>query len=219
MYIRLDLNNFDFRLIFKHDIPASKHKIVRAYHVELLQRLSESGIDVWPPETAAPRIYNHDIFNLYIKRLFLALDLGLDPDDINPVSLHHFCICTEPTEERFGLSWLEQLMGFSIAPAAPPDPNAPQFPTTGDDVLDVKVDLFLIFKRHAPKLWESHSLEELALMSRQANERMRDPSEETDKDWQDFQPEQQEELPLFVTNKDLILTKLQERNIPVPYDF
>jgi hypothetical protein len=86
-------------------------------------------------------------------------------------------------------------------------------------VLDVKVDLFLIFKRHAPKLWESHSLEELALMSRQANERMRDPNQESDKDWIDFK-EAMEELPeLFVQSKEAVLLKLEQLNICIPHAF
>ena len=221
MYIRLDFNNSDYILLFKQDIPAHRHKIIRAYHVELLQKISDSGSSVWPPEEIAEGVYKH--FNLYIRKLFSVLNLKIDPDDLTPVSRHYFCICTEPIGDgdtyRPGLSLLEQLMGFSLKEVPPPDPNAPEYPTTGDEVLDVKVDLFLIFKRHAPKLWESHSLEELALMSRQANERMRDPSQESDKDWTDFK-EPVEELPeLFTQSKEIIILRLQQLNIPVPYAF
>jgi hypothetical protein len=221
MYIRLDFNNSDYILLFKQDIPAHRHRIIRAYHVELLQKISDSSFPVWPPEEIAEDVYKH--FNLYIRKLFSVLNLKIDPDDLTPASRHHFCICTEPVGDsetyRPGLSLLEQLMGFSLKEVPPPDPNTPEYPTTGDEVLDVKVDLFLIFKRHAPKLWESHSLEELALMSRQANERMRDPNQESDKDWIDFK-EAMEELPeLFVQSKEAVLLKLEQLNICIPHAF
>lgn len=219
MVICLEFNNSDYRLLFKHDIPASKHKIIRAYHIYLLEKIAASpDFPLWPPGNIPSEFY------FYIEKLFTILELNINPIDLTPISLHLFCICTEPVligEEsyRTGLSQLEQLMGFSLKEVPPPDPNAPEYPTTGDEILDVKVDLFLIFKRHAPKLWESHSLEELALMSRQANERMRDPNQESDKDWADFK-EAEEQLPeLFIQSKEIILLKLKQLSIPVPYAF
>jgi hypothetical protein len=53
MYIRLDFNNSDYILLFKQDIPTHRHRIIRAYHVELLQKISDSGFPVWPPEEIA----------------------------------------------------------------------------------------------------------------------------------------------------------------------
>ena len=62
-------------------------------------------------------------------------------------------------------------------------------------------------------------MEELALMSRQANERMRDPNQESDKGWADFK-EAMEELPeLFIQSKDAILLKLEQLNICIPHAF
>ena len=175
-WTRLDFVDNHFQLLFKSDIPAIKHQRIRAYHLELLQELS--GMPVWPPDEVAEVLYKN--FPLHYQKVGELL--GLECDRLTDESRHLLLVCTAPVGEdesvRPGLSQIEQLMGYSLEKSAEVVvDDGREVPTTGDYVLDVKTDLYLIFKRHAPKLWEIHSLEECALLCKQANERMKDPDE------------------------------------------
>ncbi|MBN3946434.1 MAG: hypothetical protein HWQ38_08050 [Nostoc sp. NMS7] len=181
-WVRLDFTDNDFQLLFKSDIPAIKHQKIRSYHLELLQELS--GMPVWPPDEVALVLYNN--FPLHYQKV--AELLGVKCDRLTDESRHLLLVCTAPVGEdesvRPGLSHVEQLMGYSLEKTPVVVDDGRVAPTTGDYVLDVKTDLYLIFKRHAPKLWEVHSLEECALLCKQANERMKDPDDADDgKGW------------------------------------
>lgn len=181
-FCRLDFNDLDFQLLFKSDIPATKHQRIRAYHLELLQQLS--GMPVWPPEEVGAVLYEH--FSVYYQKVGELL--GVKCDRLTDESRHLLLVCTAPIgdegEMRPGLSQIEQLMGYSLENKVEVALDGRVAPTTGNYVLDVKTDLYLIFKRHAPKLWEIHSLEECALLCKQANERMKDADDVDDsKGW------------------------------------
>lgn len=221
-YVKLDFINGDFRLIFKEDISASRHRIIRAYHLELLQLISSSGYHVWPIEAAIDLYYLPRI-SRYIHLLFDALNFGINPEELLPTALHEFVVCTEPVGDRPGLSQLEQLMGFTLAEEDSPaiadtstSAENKKIATTEDEILDIKVDIFLIFKRHAPDLWQEHSLEQLAKIAKQASERMKSADEIDDSDWQDFEITPEELPQVFVDNELLIIEELKKRNIPLP---
>ena len=216
-WTRLNFTDNDFQLLFKSDIPAIKHQKIRSYHLELLQELS--GMPVWPPDEAAQVLY--ETFPLHYQKLTELLEL--ECDRLTDESRHLLLVCTAPVGEgesiRPGLSQIEQLMGYSLEKSSVVVVDDGSFvPTTGNYVLDVKTDLYLIFKRHAPKLWEIHSLEECALLCKQANERMKDPDEADDgKGWGKKVDVVDDEI--FLEKKEEIVLRLSAIGVIPPEEF
>ena len=213
---RLEFIDGDFQLLFKSDISATHHHKIRAYHLELQQELS--GMPVWPPEEVAAVLYKN--FGRYYQKVTELF--GVECDRLTDESRHLLLVCTQPFGEeenlRPGLSFLEQLMGYSLEKSEVQEPTGKPAPTTGDYVLDVKTDLYLIFKRHAPKLWEIHSLEECALLCRQANERMKDPDEADDgKGWEKKIDVVDDED--FVSKKEEMILRLSAIGVVPPEGF
>lgn len=214
-WCRLDFVEGDFRLLFKSEIPGSKHQIIRAYHLELQQELS--GMPVWTPEEADTALYK--IFAPYYRKV--AELLGIECDRLTQKSRHFLLVCTEPVcndeNLRPGLSFLEKLMGYSLEAKVQQESKS-SVPTTGDYVLDIKTDLYLIFKRHAPKLWKTHSLEECALLCRQANERMKDPDDIDDGEGWGKKVEVVDDE-IFLEKKQEIILGLNAIGVKVPEGF
>jgi len=213
---RLNFKDGDFKLLFKADIPGVKHQSIRAYHLELQTELS--GMPVWPPEEVATVLYEN--FAPYYQKVTQLL--GVECDRLTDESRHLLLVCTRPVGEgeslRPGLSFLEKLMGYSLEKTEPVTDIGKSVPTTGDYVLDVKTDLYLIFKRHAPKLWEMHSLEECALLCRQANERMRDPDEADNEEGWEKKVEVVDDA-IFLEKKSEILLRLSAIGVIPPEGF
>lgn len=219
--VKLNYQNGDFRILLKSDIPASKHRLVRAYLLEMHSAMA--GKAAWPIKEYAESLYRS--YTPYYAKIFRLLGID-DFEHLTPSHRHFFLVCTEPVEEysRLGLCWLEQLMGFSYEPPSEPTPatNKAPPPTTGDEALDVFVDLCLIFKKQAPLIWQSCSLEECALMCRQANDRMRDPEDTEAGEWIPDAENQELLTPedgKFAQNKSLIVEKLTAMNLRLPDDF
>ena len=219
-WIKLNFNDNNFLLLFKSDIPAIKHQKIRSYHLELLQELS--GMPVWPPEEVAEVLYKN--FSIHYQKVTELLSVGCGSyvglcDRLTDESRHLLLVCTAPIGDRPGLSQIEQLMGYSLEKTAEVVVDDGRVaPTTGDYVLDVKTDLYLIFKRHAPKLWEIHSLEECALLCKQANERMKDPDEADDgKGWTKKVEVADDEI--FLEKKQEILLGLSAIGVTPPEGF
>jgi hypothetical protein len=217
MWKRLDFIDGDFVLLFKSDIPAHLHLQIRAYHMELQQELS--GIPVWPVDEVSAVLYNN--FGKYFCKVTDLLKL--DCDRLTDESRHLLLVCSAPVGEgenlRPGLSYLEQLMGYSLEQK--PQQSAPSStppPTTGDYVLDVKADLYLIFKRHAPQLWQMHSLEECALLCKQASERMKDPDEKEDSTGWDKKAKVVDD-DIFLEKKSEVISRLSAIGVSVPEEF
>jgi hypothetical protein len=213
---RLNFKDGDFKLLFKADIPGVKHQSIRAYHLELQTELS--GMPVWPPEEVATVLYEN--FAPYYQKVTQLL--SVECDRLTDESRHLLLVCTNPVGEgeslRPGLSFLEKLMGYSLEKTEPVTDSGKTAPTTGDYVLDVKTDLYLIFKRHAPKLWEMHSLEECALLCRQANERMRDPDEADNEEGWEKKVEVVDDA-IFLEKKAEILLRLSVIGVIPPEGF
>ncbi|PHJ64931.1 hypothetical protein VF04_03845 [Nostoc linckia z7] len=217
MWKRLDFIDGDFTLLFKSDIPGQLHLQIRAYHLELQQELS--GIPVWPVDEVSAVLYAN--FGKHYHKITELLKL--DCDRLTDESRHLLLVCSAPVGEgenfRPGLSYLEQLMGYSLEekPMQSTFIGAPP-PTTGDYILDVKTDLYLIFKRHAPKLWQTHSLEECALLCKQASERMKDPDEREEFTGWDKKTEVVDDE-IFLEKKLYILERLSAIGVIPPEGF
>lgn len=220
-YWRLDFTDRDFKLIFPCQIPLTRHGIVRAYHLELLKAVQ--NLTVWPP----PDDFDEDSwdlypdFSLYYQKVMSLVDTSINCDRLLPSSRHLFLVCTEPLpygEQMIpGLSGLEQLMGFTLPKhGEKPQPKDDSIPTTGDSVLDVKVDTFLVFKNRATRLIEEHSLDELCRMAKQAGDRMAQAKGE---DSDEKQVKEAEDDEWFTSKKAMFLNRLKAMKIDVPSNF
>lgn len=223
-YWRLDFIDQDFKLIFPCQIPLVRHAIIRAYHIELLKKCE--GLTVWPPPPDEPEeeeswdLYGE--FALYYRKIVGFIDPLIDCDRLLPSSRHLFFICTEPlvTENAVipGLSGLEQLMGFNLPEPGKEQPKPKDdSPTTGDTVLDVKVDIYLIFKGRAARLIEEHSLDELCRMAKQAGDRMQQAKEGEESE--EKQVKEAEDDEWFTSKKAMFLNRLKSQKIAVPGNF
>lgn len=221
-YWRLDFTDRDFKLIFPNQIPLTRHSSIRAYHLELLKAVQ--GLTVWPAPPDDPDEDSWDLypdFSLYYQKVIQLVDSSVNCSKLLPSSRHLFFICTEPMQygEQLipGLSGLEQLMGFSLPKfGEKPQPRDESVPTTGDSVLDVKVDIFLVFKNRATRLIEEHSLDELCRMAKQAGDRMAQAKGE---DSEEKQIKEAEDDEWFTSKKAMFLNRLKAMRISVPSNF
>jgi hypothetical protein len=210
---RLDFLNFDFKLIFSSDIPLTKHKAIRAYHLEL--RKAIEGLTVYPFGDSDLNLYAD--FGFYYQKVMDLIVPGINCDDLEGESRHRFFVCSEITADskgqpRLGLSGLERLMGYSyLEQEEESEPTEPPI-TTGDTVLDVTADINLIFKSNAKWMINTYGLDELALIARQANARMQDPAERTTEI-------AAVEDPIFNRQKKQLLSRLAELSITTPSGF
>lgn len=222
LYWRLNFIDGDFTLVFP--ITLAKHPIVRGYHLELLK--AAQGLTVWPPPPDDPDEESWDLypnFPRHYQKLMALIDSGVDCDRVLPSSRHLFFICTEPIQQVEGklipgLSGLEQLMGFSLPKPGDEAPKKDESsPTTGNVVLDVKTDIYLVFKSRAPRLIEEHSLDELCRIAKQAGDRMQQAKEGEDDSEQEIKEAEDDDW--FKGKKAAILNRLKSFKIAVPSNF
>lgn len=188
-------------------------KLVYLYLQEL--RSAIGAVVVWPAENVAQPIYS--AYALHFRKLGAILNPPIDTDLLDPISRHHFFVCTEPVAVDWhdkplpGLSGLEQLMGFAHS-----DPNVERTQsatTTGDAELDVLVDTLLIFKGRGYQIAQMLGVEDLCKACKQANDRMRVASEDAESTVPD---EPWEENKDYLKQKDEINSQLQKLGIQMP---
>lgn len=215
MYYRLDYQDGGFELIFP--LPVSQSRKVSAYHQEL--RSAIAGVHVWP-EDLDSKIY--PILKVYYENIAKFFDI--DPDKLTQSSRHNFFIATEPIEYNGqlipGLSLLEKLLGYDYPKETLTKSDfTEEVVTTGDPNLDIIADAILIFK--VGGLENHYSLDELAKLCRQANERLRQAEEsargETKGGDENLEYEEQDEV--FEKDKARIYNWLNNLNVFIPVEF
>jgi len=228
--VKLKSKDGNFQLVTKSDIPASRYQKVRGYHLELLNVIhNKEGMIYWEPQQIVPSppypefsTYLYEKYWRYYLKVFEALHLGINCDELTPHCRHNFLICNsdrQGEEVKFSLSFLEQLMGFTMVKEPLPPPSTKTlYPSTGDDCLDVKASLLLNFKARANKIWEAHSLEECVLICKQAADCMQLAHGEDNTEWQPL-AWHEPDSPTFLLQKPQIITHLQHLGVPIPRDF
>ena len=215
MHFRLDYQNGDFTLVFPLSIQQSRK--VSAYHKELRRMIS--GVHIWPEEIDSKM---YPILKLYYQKIGVFFDVN--PELLTQSSRHNFFIATEPIEYKGqlipGLSFLEQLLGYAypkeeISEGQTSEPII----TTGDQNLDIITDAILIFKIGG---LESHySLDELAKLCKQANDRLKQAEEsargETRGGDENLESEALDDD--FVKDKSRLYNWLTNLGIKVPAEF
>lgn len=213
MHYRLDYQDGDFVIVFP--LPIQKSRRVSAYHQEL--RNAIAGIHVWPEELDA-KIY--PILKTYYRKIAHFFDINSDLLTQN--SRHHFFIATEPIQYKEqlipGLSLLEKLLGYDY-PKEDFITTDIDVVSTGDPTLDVIADAILIFK--VGGLENHYSLDELAKLCKQANDRLKQ-AEELAKGETKGGDENLESEPLdedFVKDQSRLYNWLTNIGVVVPAEF
>lgn len=170
MHYRLDYQDGDFVIVFP--LPIQKSRRVSAYHQEL--RNAIAGLHVWPEELDS-KIY--PVLKTYYKKI--AHFFGFNSDLLTQNSRHHFFIATEPIQYKEqlipGLSLLEKLLGYDYPKEDRVTTDIECVISTGDPNLDIIADAILIFK--VGGLENHYSLDELAKLCKQANDRLKQAEE------------------------------------------
>lgn len=214
MHYRLDYEDGDFVIVFP--LPIQKSRKVSAYHQEL--RNAISGFHVWPEELDS-KLY--PALKTYYKKIALFFDFN--PDLLTQKSRHHFFIATEPIEYKKqlipGLSFLEKLLGYDYPKDESAIANSEDVISTGDPNLDIIADAILIFK--VGGLENHYSLDELAKLCKQANDRLKQ-AEELARGETKGGDENLESEPLdddFIKDRSRLYNWLTNLGIAVPAEF
>lgn len=165
----------DFILVFAPTV--AQHKIVQAYHQELISAIAQESLY---PTSADQQLY--PIYKKYYQAVMAQLVPAVDCDQLSSLSRHEFFVATEPVRHPktgqwlAGISGLAQLMGFSI-----PDEIVEFDEVKKDDVLkDAVVGALLVFKGRASWVVENYSLVELSYLLSTASEKIRAANAEMD---------------------------------------
>ena len=215
-HFRLDYQDGDFTLVFP--LPIKESRKVAVYHQEL--RGAVAGLHVWP-EDLDSKLY--PLLKIYYHKI--AVFFEINPDQLTQESRHHFFIATEPIEYKNqlipGLSLLEKLLGYDYPKedASELVKSSEEIITTGDPSLDIIADAILIFKIGG--LENHYSLDELAKLCKQANERLKQAEEsargETKGGDENLESEALDED--FVKDKSRLYNWLTNLGIAVPVEF
>ena len=202
--------------------PTVRHKLVRAYHNELLSQIS--GMECHP-SSADAIIYPK--FKKYYQKIFefLFSTLKLSTDALEPISRHRFFICSEPVEINgqmvLGLPELSKLMGYSLNQTTDTPAQKDDF----DPITKLTADILLIFKGRARWLLENYGVGELNQIAIAASNRLAEAQ-----DYNNEQPnghrvvtppktlniKDPEEL---ARSKGAIASQLQDLDVPLPDDW
>ena len=215
LHFRLNYQTGNFILVFPVAIRESRK--LSAYLLDL--KNSIAGLHIYPEKMddyLFPRFRYH-----YLK---IAHFFEFDPDQLTQESRHHFFIATEPITYREqlipGLSLLEQLLGYKYPEDGTDSKLLPQeLITTGDLALDIIADAILIFK--VGGLENHYSLDDLAKLCKQANDRLKQ-AEELAKGETIGGDENLENEPLdddFVKDRSRLYNWLINFGVSVPMEF
>lgn len=154
-------------------------EILREIREEMIGLLNEGaraeGLPLWPPENADP--WCSELAGAYYQEISRLLTPCFDPMELTQADRHTFFVCTGPEEvdglHRLGLSRMEELMGFGVAPAQKEDVQESKvegIPSTGKQSLDIIADVTLFFqKKGISDLFLALSPEELVLLTQRAS--------------------------------------------------
>lgn len=180
-------------------IPLSRHSLIAAYHAELMNRAKRLTM-YWEVECDRALFA---AFEGHYQAIAHQFPEPFDPADLTPVSRHQFFIASEPvphpTQDGMtlpGLSQIEQLLGMeysaSVEPVVdmggiPPIPKAEI--TTGDRILDLITDAYLVFGDAASDIVDRFDAGAIARMithkldRQRGKEALEEKQSQLDKDW------------------------------------
>lgn len=161
-------------------IPLGIYHLIAAYHAALMAQARRVTL-YWEPECDR---YLYTSFSNYYHAIAQRLSDSFDPAILTPASRHRFFIASEPvphpadsTQTLPGLSQIEQLLGMSYSKPSPPTTGIPAPAiaeiTTGDRVLDLITDTYLIFEGAATAIIDRFDAETVGKMIRHKCDRQR----------------------------------------------
>lgn len=219
MNFRLDYDDGAFIIVFPLSIRESRK--LMAYYLEFRKAIANSHVY---PETLDDVLFPR--FKFYYQRI--SQFFGFTPEKLTQISRHHFFVATEPFQYKGetvpGLSYLQRLLGYdypneSSNSSSSIDTQHREIISTGDPNLDIVADALLIFK--VGGLENYYSLEELAKLCKQANERLRQAEElareESKGGDENLESESLDED--FVKNKARLYNWLVNLGVDVPVEF
>lgn len=168
------------------DGPAAEDTITPRYlHQCLRVKLTHEG-RLWPVDDALAAQINARYWP-FIEAIAEYLRPPPKLDKMEPITIYYWFIATEPVEiegiKTLGLSIVEGLMGIEQRAEANDAPKGEGVEGTGDPLLDLIVNVNLVFKRDGARLLKRYSVPKLQKMtayaSRQrthAMEKMREDS-------------------------------------------
>lgn len=231
---RLKFNSGTWRLVTAPPIlrdGVMVARLVRAYHRELLKALE--GKYIWPVSSDEERLLFAE-FGAHYRHLADLVVPGVNPGDLTSGSRHEFFVATEShahpnpekDEEVRGLSGIERLLGYSY-----PEHDiieGDQDEGAGDSDLSTLSIAFLTFPGHNV-LEMAHVMSSTDLSgvvgfaNRKAAEAQRESENKDKRPNAAIAAERPEghhdDDEKFTRNKDLLLSRLQERGIYVPKGF
>lgn len=179
-FVELAYLSGDRFLVFAPPILVARR--VEAWHNQLLETIRRDRVTVYPINEAQELENFLGYYSDYYQAIAQLLDIQ-EVEKLDPISRHHFFVCTPPPEHLsqgqqkeviVGLPKLKKLLGYQeIDPSQPLDQSlSTPAESTGSPELDILTNACLVFKGRAIALAKIMSAEELAKMVRFANYQM-----------------------------------------------
>lgn len=159
------LNYIDGDFILIPQPTVTQTRMILPLLSELKNKIAEEKVDLWPVEIDALLFTK---YRRYYQKIGDVLKIS-EVAQIVECDRHQFFVCTEPVihnnKTQLGISWLEQLLGFSYETK---EGQKEQRLTTHDPFLDVVTHALLVFK--CKGLEDLYSLNQLNQMCKLAGD-------------------------------------------------